>query len=147
MKKWMLPAAGLLLCAWTMQAGAQTCAAPLPLMAGLWANAGDTCTASNPLPNLGGIFVSTQNDIVYSYVATGAEKFTIINSGGFAGSDATVLLLPQCTQTASLLAYGMPGLPMDTSGVTTPGNTYFVVVTGDPGGTPNGCGQYHMTVQ
>jgi hypothetical protein len=146
MNNWVLSAAGLVLAACAFEASAQTCAAPLPLYAGVTTYYGDTCAAGNPLGIIGGL-LSTQNDIVYSYVASGSETFSISALSGFAGSDALMALLPQCNTSADMLAFGASGIPMSTSGVTIPGHTYYVVVTGDPTGlSATACGSYRMTV-
>ena len=147
MKRLMLCLAGLVLATSALESTAQTCASPLPLVAvPNWPYFGDTCSASNSLPFFGAID-SPQNDIVYTYIASGSETFTIATSGGFISTDPVVLLLPQCAASADPIHFGMPGMPMATAGYTVPGQRYYVVVTADPGGPANGCGQYMMTVQ
>ena len=137
-----------LLCGFVMgsNVSAQTCASPLPLVSGTWAYTGDTCSASNPLAAFGAL-ISQQNDIVYSYVASGSEVFTIASNGGFFSGDPLVLLLPWCSNSADPIEFGMQGTSMNTSGVTVPGQQYYVIVTADPSSPSNACGQYLMTVQ
>jgi len=123
---------------------AQDCAAPLPLMSGsLTPVAGDTCTAGNPLPTFGGTG-SPQNDVVYSFVASDTPGiFSITATGGYAGTTAAIFLLPTCTPATDPIAFGAPGADMLVSRLTG-GQTYYVIVTADPGGPNAGCGQYDL---
>jgi hypothetical protein len=131
------------------QVAAQTCASPLPIFSNppvSTAYTGDTCTATNTLPGYGGVG-STQNEIVYSFVAQNANaQISIAATGGFSGTTAGVFLLPSCNSaTADPIAFGTPSGAMTVSGLTN-GQTYYVAVTADPGGAPAGCGQYSVTV-
>ncbi|WP_313913030.1 hypothetical protein [Tahibacter sp.] len=130
------------------QAAAQTCANPLPIVSNVPVS-GDTCTAANSLPSYGGT-TSAQNEIVYSFVAGPTPPtygdLLIAQTGGFAGSAGGVFLLPACTASTDPIAFGVVGAPLSvsTSGIT-PGQTYYVVVTADPGGPAAGCGQFTIT--
>jgi hypothetical protein len=132
------------------QVGAQTCASPLPLFPQgplpPSTYTGDTCTATNTLPSYGGTG-STQNEIMYSFVAANSNgQATIATTGGFAGTTAMVFLLPSCdSATAEPMAFGTVGGTMSVAGLTL-GRTYYLAVTADPGGAPAGCGQYAMQI-
>lgn len=136
------------------QVAAQTCATPLPIYSNP-AGAGqpqdgpytgDTCTATNSLGTYGGTG-SPQNEIVYTFVAqNAAATLALTATGGFSGTTASVLLLPACAANADPIAFGVPGTPMQVTGLTN-GQTYAVVVTADPGGSAAGCGQYSLLVQ
>lgn len=129
------------------QVAAQTCASPLPI-ASNQSLLGDTCTATNSLPSYGGT-TSTQNEIVYSFVAGPTPptygNITITPTGGFAGSAAGVFLLPTCSAATDPTAFGVQGTPMilSTAGLVV-GQTYYLVVTADPGGPAAGCGQFNI---
>jgi len=122
---------------------AQDCVSPIPLRQDQ-GTTGDTCTAGNPLPTYGGTG-SPQNDVVYSFVATDPfnASVTIDATGGYAGTTAAIFLLPTCTPATDPIAFGAPGAGMLVSGLTG-GQTYYVIVTADPGGPNAGCGQYTL---
>lgn len=123
---------------------AQNCVSPLPIHNYL-GYTGDTCTAGNPLPTYGGTG-SPQNEVIYSFFAEYADAiFYIAATGGYAGSTAAVFLLPACTPSTDPIAFGAPGVPMPVSGLTD-GQTYYVIVTADPGGPNAGCGQYALGI-
>lgn len=129
------------------QTVAQTCATPLPLYSppAQGPYTGDTCTAANSLATYGGTG-SPQTEIVYSFVAQNANAtLSLAAIGGFAGTTASMLMLPVCAANADPIAFGVPGTPMTVSGLTN-GQSYFVVVTADPGGPALGCGQYSLSV-
>jgi len=128
---------------------AQTCASPLPITSQGGAHgvvSGDTCTATNSLPAYGSTG-SPQNEIIYSFVAQGANAtISIAQTGGFSGSSASVFLMPSpCSSSTDAISLGAPGSPMPVSGLTN-GATYYVIVTADPGGPNNGCGQFTASV-
>lgn len=129
------------------QAAAQTCANPLPISSNSMVS-GDTCTASNSLPAYGGTG-STQNEIIYSFVAGPTPptygNLTLQQSGGFAGTAGGVFLLPACNASTDPIAFGVQGSPLILNGLLTPGQTYYVVVTADPGGPAAGCGQFTVS--
>jgi hypothetical protein len=119
---------------------AQTCAAPLPIAAGAFA--GDTCTAANTLPSYGGT-VSPQNEVIYSFVAQNANG-TITISGAIPGG--AVFLMPSpCSSSTDPIDFGFVGTPLTLEGLTN-GQTYYVIVTSDPGGPNTACGAYSLAV-
>lgn len=125
---------------------AQTCATPIPLSSNTAVN-GNTCVAPtgtgvNSLPGYGSV-PSPQTEIVYSFVAQGANgSVTVTDTGAFG---ATVVLMPSpCASGTDILAAGAAGTPMPLTGLTN-GQTYYLIVTGDPGGPANACGAFTMT--
>jgi len=127
----------------TASVSAQDCVSPIPLRQNQQNYAGDTCTAGNPLPTYGGTG-SPQNDVVYSFVASQANaQASIIATGGYAGTTAAIFLLPTCTPATDPISFGAPGTPMSLNGLAD-GQTYYVIVTADPGGPNAGCGQYTL---
>ncbi len=130
------------------QVAAQTCANPLPIVSNA-TRTGDTCTATNSLPSYGGT-TSAQTEVIYSFVAGPTPPtygdLTITATGGFAGTTAAVFLLPACTASTDPIAFGIPGTPLSVSGAgLTAGQTYYVVVTADPGDDATGCGQFSVS--
>jgi hypothetical protein len=121
---------------------AQTCATPLPIAAGNVA--GDTCTAPNSLPSYGGT-VSPQNEIVYSFVAQGANG-TIDITGAIPGG--AVFLMPSpCSSSTDPIDFGFTGVPLTLADAgLTNGQTYYVIVTTDPGGPNTACGAFNLAV-
>ncbi|MBX3726318.1 MAG: hypothetical protein KF823_10400 [Xanthomonadales bacterium] len=119
---------------------ANTCAAPLPIAGGTIN--GDTCTAPNSLPSYGGT-VSPQREVVYSFVAQDANGSVAI-SGPI--PDGAVFLMPSpCSSSTDPIAFGFAGTPMAVTGLTN-GQTYYVIVTTDPGGPNDACGAYTLNV-
>jgi hypothetical protein len=126
---------------------AQTCATPLPITSGGTPNgtvSGNTCTASNSLPGYGGT-PSPQNEIVYSFVAQGANATIAIAETGAAFGAGIFLMPSPCSVATDVTALGFPGTPMAVNGLTN-GQTYYVIVTADPGGPANACGPFTATV-
>jgi hypothetical protein len=85
---------------------------------------------------------SPQNDVVYSFVAEGANA--TITMGG-AGTGAVFLLPSPCGVGTDPIALGAPGVPMAVNGLTD-GQTYYVVATSDPGSPGATCGPYTLDV-
>jgi hypothetical protein len=121
---------------------AQTCASPLPIAGGVFN--GDTCTAANTLPSYGGT-VSPQREVIYSFVAQGANG-TIDITGAIPGG--AVFLMPSpCSSSTDPIDFGFQGVPLTLSDSgTVNGQTYYVIVTTDPGGPNDACGAYTLTV-
>lgn len=122
-----------------------SCGAPITYTSGTHVQ-GNTCTATNTLNTIdGGAIASAQNDLAYridpSSIVDG--KITI-NSADF---NATAFLLSSCSASGS--ASSAIEIAAGTSGVlTVPGNltgNQYLVVTGDPGGAPTGCGHFDFT--
>lgn len=124
---------------------AQDCATPLPIQSDSQVS-GDTCTAGNPLPTYGGTG-SPQNEVIYSFVAQGANAtINIAATGGFSGGASPgFFLFPACSASTDPVAFGATGVDMTVSGLTD-GQTYYIAATSDPGGPNNGCGAYDLTV-
>lgn len=126
---------------------AQSCAAPLPIGSAGSANAvktGDTCTATNQLSSFG-LVPSPQNDIIYSFVAQSANA-TIALSANAAAWGGTVYLMPSpCADATDIINGGNSAAPMAVTGLTN-GATYYVIMSGDPGGAANACGPFTLTV-
>jgi hypothetical protein len=136
--KWLFLLAGLA----TTGLHAQTCATPLPLL-GI-ANTGDTCVAPNSLPGYGGV-PSPQREVVYSFVGSANNLTANIQQTG-TPFGATILLLPApCSSSTDPIAIGDFMTPMVIGGLTS-GATYYLVVTADPGGPANACGDYALQV-
>jgi hypothetical protein len=124
---------------------AQDCATPIAIHSDEQNVAGDTCGAGNPLPTYGGTG-SPQNEMIYSFVAQGADAtISIEGTGGFAGTVPAAFLFPACSAATDPIAFGVPGTPMGVSGLTD-GQTYYVAVTADPGGANDGCGAFDVDV-
>lgn len=122
---------------------AQTCASPLPIQSNS-AVSGDTCTSSNTLPGYGGI-PSPQSEIIYSFVAQGANAtISLAHTGAPFG--ATMFVMPSpCSSSTDPIALGDFTTPMAVTGLTD-GATYYVIITGDPGGPADACGPFTATV-
>lgn len=119
---------------------ANTCANPLPIAGGVIS--GDTCTAPNSLPGYGGT-ASPQREVIYSFVAQDANG-SIAISGPI--PDGAVFLMPSpCSSSTDPINFGFAGTPMAVSGLVN-GQTYYVIVTTDPGGPPDACGAYTLNV-
>jgi len=124
---------------------AQDCANPIPIHTDEQDVTGDTCTAGNPLPSYGGTG-SSQNEIIYSFTAQGANaNISITGTGGYAGTTPAIFLFPACSASTDPIAFGIPGVPMAVTGLTD-GQQYFIAVTADPGGPADGCGAYDVDV-
>jgi hypothetical protein len=140
MKRVLLASAML---AFGANAFAQTCASPLPILSDSVA-AGDTCTAGNDLPGYGSIG-SPQNEIIYSFVAQGANANVALAHTG-APFGATMFVMPSpCSLSTDPIAFGDFTTPMAVNGLTD-GQTYYLIVTADPGGPANACGAFTATV-
>lgn len=122
---------------------AQTCASPLPIQSNS-AVSGDTCTAENSLPGYGGT-PSPQREIVYSFVAQSANATIAIAETGAAFGAGIFLMPSPCSVATDPTALGFPGSPMPVNGLTN-GQTYYVIVTADPGGPADACGPFTATV-
>lgn len=129
---------------------AQTCANPLPIKSNDML-VGDTCTGSNAsFPQFPGGIASPQNDVVYSFVAQGANATITVDSNGSALVPGIVVMNP-CDSNAGNItqaAGNNNGQAVVMVNGLTDGVTYYVVVTTDPGaGAPaNNCGAYNITV-
>lgn len=137
------------------QAAAQTCASPLPIGSNQTpainpALARDLCADSNSLPSYGGV-TSPHRDAVYSFVAQNANAtITIANTGGAWGdANPTVVLMPSpCSSSTDILNAGDSTTPMGPLSGLVNGQTYYIIVTADPGNPdPNRCGTYSLNVQ
>lgn len=152
MKKVALSALALSM-AFAGQVMAQTCASPLAIGSDQTyapgpnqnpALAQDLCTASNSLPNYGGI-ASSQRDIVYSFVAQGANATVTVEHTG-AAFGATIVLMPDpCASSTDIIGAGDFANPMTVNGLTD-GATYYIVATADPGGPVDACGTFGINV-
>lgn len=132
-----------------VQAGAQTCAAPLTIASDSVVN-GDLCTATNDLPGYGNT-ASPQNEIIYSFVAQSASATIAVAQGGegtWTGGQAAVFLMPSpCSTSTDPTAFGFGGTDMAVNGTNSPdGATMYVIFTSDPGGSATACGTYTGTV-
>lgn len=126
---------------------AQTCASPLPITSEGGEHAvvsGDLCTASNSLPTYGGTG-SPQKEIVYSFVAEGANATIEIAETGAPFGVGMFLMPSPCAASTDVMQLGFPGHPMVVNGLTD-GQTYYVIVTADPGGPADACGTFTATV-
>ena len=98
MKNALITLAGALALGLSFQVAAQTCASPLPITSEGGPHGvvnGDLCTATNSLPTYGGTS-SPQNEIVYSFVAQGANATITLAQGAegtWGGQSAGVLLM------------------------------------------------------
>jgi hypothetical protein len=122
---------------------AQTCAAPLAINSNSDVS-GDTCTASNTLPGYGGIS-SPQSEIVYSFVAEGADAVISLAETGTPFGGTVVLMPSPCSSSTDIIAAGDFSTPMAVNGLTD-GATYYVIVTADPGGPSAACGAFTLNV-
>ncbi len=143
--KQRLLALGVLGLAFAGSAAAQDCAAPIAIHTDEQNVIGDTCAAGNPLPTYGGTG-SPQNEMIYSFVAQGANAtISIAGTGGFGGTTPAIFLFPACSAATDPVAFGVPGTDMAVSGLTD-GQTYYIAVTADPGGPNDGCGAFDVDV-
>lgn len=129
---------------------AQTCASPLPIQSNTSALPGDTCAAGNPFPSFPGGIPSGHNDVVYSFVAQGANATINVQGQGTLTAPGWVVLAPCDAVNGNIVASGS-NAGGSASGVVnglTDGTTYYLVVTTDPGaGQPDtNCGAYTVTV-
>ena len=151
MRNALLALAGAVALGLSFQVAAQDCAAPLQITSeGGPADSvsGDLCTATNSLPGYGNT-PSPQNEIVYSFVAQGANATIALSQGGegsWGGQSAGIFLMPSpCSSSTDVIALGFPGTPMAVSGLTD-GQTYYVIVTADPGAPAATCGTFQADV-
>lgn len=129
------------------QAQAQDCANPLPIDFEVSGNSsGDLCTATNSLPGYG-VTPSPQNEIVYSFVDNGFPTNFAIQQGPegtWGGQSVAMFLMPSpCSSSTDPIGLGFPGTPMQVGGLTV-GQTYYVIITADPGSPPGTCGTYQL---
>lgn len=123
------------------QAFAQTCASPLPVTSNS-TKSGDTCTAANSLIGYGAV-PSPQREIIYSFVAQSANANITVLANTFGG---TIFLMPSpCASSTDIIAAGNAGSPMPVTGLTN-GQTYYVIMTADPGGPAASCGAFTFNV-
>lgn len=118
-----------------------SCSNPLPITSNSVVT-GNLCLFNNTLPLYGAVS-SPQRDAIYSFVANNASATITIapNTWG-----ATVVLMPTpCSLSTDIIAFGDASFPMVVTGLTN-GQTYYVIMTADPGGPGDACGQYQMTV-
>lgn len=123
-----------------------TCADPLPITSNSVVS-GDLCTASNTLPVYGGV-PSPQREIIYSFVANGADATLELTHTG-APFGGTMFVMPSpCSLSTDPISLGDFGTPMPVGpgqGIND-GETYYIIVTADPGGDPDACGPFQVTV-
>lgn len=127
-------------------AGAQTCAAPVPIPADPIPVSGDTCLVPNSLPTIGPI-PSPHNDFVLTFVGHPAMQGHLHVQGHF---DGAVYLLPGTCDASTEPVVAEFFAPGDAVQVPVAGlqlQPYYVVVTGDPGSLPNTCGQFLLVAQ
>lgn len=123
---------------------AQTCASPLPIQSNSSVS-GDLCTdGSNSLPSYGGTG-SPQDEIVYSFVAQGANATIAIEETAGAFGAGIFLMESPCAASTDVKQLGFPGSPLPVQTLTD-GQTYYVIVTADPGGPADACGAFTATV-
>lgn len=108
-----------------------SCTSPIPILSNSIYNS-DTTSSPNSIGALGGL-PSPGNDLIYSFTANGASGNVLVTGASY---DFGIFLVPSCTggSTGSpLQAATGPGatgsFPVD--GLTD-GQTYFIVVSGDP---------------
>ena len=146
MKTALIALASVMCFGLSAQAFAQTCASPLPISSGGTPNgtvSGDLCTATNSLPTYGGI-TSPQKEMIYSFVAQGANATIAYTANGYTG---VVYLMPSpCAPSTDPTGIGTStGTNMTVSGLTN-GATYYVIFTANPGGPEDACGTFTGTV-
>lgn len=122
-----------------------SCAAPIEYTSGTRAQ-GNTCTATNTLPIIdGGGMPSPQNDLAYRIKPESLINRQItINAGDF---ETTAFLLPSCS-TSAFASAAIQISPGGSGVLTVPSNLtadQYLVITSDPGGPSNGCGQFDFT--
>ena len=108
---------------------AQTCDSPLQLTVGT--HSGDTTTAANTIAGFGPL-PSPHNDIVYSFVAEGADSTITVTESNY---DYAVVVISACdgVSPAPLFASTGPAAGGEFQlGGLTDGATYYVVITGNP---------------
>ena len=108
---------------------------------------GNLCSSGNYLSGMGGT-PSPGNDIVYSFVAHGANAtidFTQGSESTWGGNQGAVFLMSACNTATDPSAFGFVGTPMPVSGLTD-GATDYVVVTSDPAAPPATCGSFTAKV-
>lgn len=126
---------------------AQTCESPLPISSENGPHGvvqGNTCDATNSLPGYGNT-PSPQNEIVYSFVAEGANATIALEETGGAFGAGVFLMPSPCNSNTDATSLGFPGTPMPVQGLQD-GQTYYVIVTADPGGPADACGAFTATV-
>jgi hypothetical protein len=131
-------------------ASAQDCAAPTAIPGSGGAGvAGDTCAAGNPFPQFPGGIPSPQNDVVYSFVAQGANATVTVAANGSPLLPGFVVLTPCDPVAGNPVAFGSNAAGTATGAVSglTDGTTYYLVVTTDPGAgaANNNCGTYNFS--
>lgn len=123
---------------------AQTCASPLPIQSDSSQN-GDTCAAGNVIPSFGAL-PSPHNDIVYSFVAQGANATITMPASDF---NYGAFFLDACDTDGNAFPTqaitNPPGGSFPVSGLVD-GQTYYIVVSGSPAEGNPVCGTFTINV-
>ena len=144
MKSTILSVAGAIAFVVAGSVSAQTCADPIILHSNETVS-GNTCDASNVVPNMGPGFDNAQNDIVYAYVGDGANATIHINTPS--NTDGVAYLLTGCNDFSNPIAFAYAGLDMEVNSSNSPdGATRYIVVTSDGTSAPTTCGAFDLEV-
>lgn len=142
MKSTLIALFGLTIAGASGMALAQTCAAPIAIHSNETVT-GDLCSAQNSLPTYGGI-TSPQKEIVYSFVAQGANATINYAANGYTG--VAYLMPSPCAPATDPIALGTSvGTDMAVNGLTD-GQTYYLIITANPGGPEDACGTFTAAV-
>ena len=123
--------------------GGLSCAAAEPLLPGR-TYTGNTLFANDVINNFGGVFASPATDEIYSFSPDDLGNFIYVDSADF---DFGVFVTSSCSaQTGPVLDYATGNAPsfVDIS-LLTPGQTYYLIVSGDPGASVDAEGEYSLS--
>lgn len=123
---------------------AQTCASPITINSNSTVD-GDTCGAANVIPSFGAL-PSPHNDVVYSFVAEGADATISMPASNF---NYGAFLLDACDTDGNAFPTqaitNPPGGSFQVSGLVD-GQTYYIVVSGSPAEGNPVCGTFTLDV-
>lgn len=121
-----------------------TCAQAITIQSNSSVN-GDSCTSGNPIGALGPL-PSPHNDVIYSFVAQSANATITVPAASY---DYGVFLTSGCAGTTPAPSQATtgpsPGGSFPVSGLTN-GQTYYIIVSGNPSVDTPACGTYSLTV-
>jgi hypothetical protein len=122
--------------------GGLSCASASELLPGR-TYTGNTVNAQNFIAEIGGVFASPANDEIYALTANDLGGFLYIDSASY---DFGVFLTDACQPQNEVFAAVTGSAPaiLDLSGLTT-GQTYYVIVSGDPNADASANGAYSLS--
>jgi hypothetical protein len=123
--------------------GGLACASAQQLLPG-HTYTGNTASSSNFISEIGGVLPSPAYDEIYAFTANDLGGFLYIDSADY---DFGVFLTDACEPPNQLFAAVSGRAPaiLDLSGLTA-GQTYYVIVSGDPGADASADGEYSLSI-